>query len=126
LNSPEDRARLAEQAMAVVNEHPDANVRKLYAGRSPATPACPSTIWWRSHRAARRGRHRVNESRRIGTSENAEFVAIALLLQRWHEMAGWLDEVLFVDDVARRAFLAVAEGDGSVGRSRRPGRPGGP
>jgi DNA primase len=32
-------------------------------------------------------------------------------------MAGWLDEVLFVDDVARRAFLAVAEGDGSVGRS---------
>jgi DNA primase len=44
-------------------------------------------------------------------------VAIALLLQRWHDMAGWLDEVLFVDDVARRAFLAVAEGDGSVGRS---------
>jgi DNA primase len=27
--TPEDRARLAERAMAVVNEHPDANVRKL-------------------------------------------------------------------------------------------------
>ncbi|MGZ4763930.1 MAG: hypothetical protein ACXV7I_15960, partial [Ilumatobacteraceae bacterium] len=60
---------------------------------------------------------RVTASRRIGSAENAEFVAIALLLQRWHEMAGWLDEVLFVDDVARRAFLAVAEGDGSVERS---------
>ena len=44
-------------------------------------------------------------------------MAIALLLQRWHGMAGWLDEVLFVDDVARRAFLAVAEGDGSIERS---------
>ena len=32
-HSPEDRARLAEQAMAVVNEHPDPNVRKLYAGQ---------------------------------------------------------------------------------------------
>ena len=32
LDSPEHRARLAEEAMAVVNEHPNANVRKLYAG----------------------------------------------------------------------------------------------
>ena len=31
--TPEDRARLAERAMAVVNEHPDVNVRKLYAGQ---------------------------------------------------------------------------------------------
>ena len=30
--SPEERARLADQAMAVVNEHPDPNVRNLYAG----------------------------------------------------------------------------------------------
>ena len=42
--SPEDRARLAEAAMAVVNEHPDLNVRKLYAGaggraRSASRPA---------------------------------------------------------------------------------------
>ena len=32
LDSPEHRARLAEEAMAVVNEHPNAKVRKLYAG----------------------------------------------------------------------------------------------
>ena len=118
LNSPEDRARLAEQAMAVVNEHPDANVRKLYAGQVASHTGLPinDLVAIASRRSARPV-IRVNESRRIGTSENAEFVAIALLLQRWHEMAGWLDEVLFVDDVARRAFLAVAEGDGSVGRS---------
>ena len=118
LNSPEDRARLAEQAMAVVNEHPDTNVRKLYAGQVASHTGLPinDLVAIASRRSAR-PTVRVNAVRRVGSSENAEFVAIALLLQRWHDMAGWLDEVLFVDDVARRAFLAVAEGDGSVGRS---------
>ncbi len=118
LNSPEDRARLAEQAMAVVNEHPDTNVRKLYAGQVASHTGLPinDLVAIASRRSAR-PIVRVNAVRRVGSSENAEFVAIALLLQRWHDMAGWLDEVLFVDDVARRAFLAVAEGDGSVGRS---------
>ncbi|MEP7203335.1 MAG: DNA primase [Ilumatobacteraceae bacterium] len=118
LNSPEDRARLAEQAMAVVNEHPDTNVRKLYAGQVASHTGLPinDLVAIASRRSAR-PIVRVGNTRRVGSSENAEFVAIALLLQRWHDMAGWLDEVLFVDEVARRAFLAVAEGDGSVGRS---------
>jgi DNA primase len=118
LNSPEDRARLAEQAMAVVNEHPDTNVRKLYAGQVASHTGLPinDLVAIASRRSAR-PIVRVATPRRVGSSENAEFVAIALLLQRWHDMAGWLDEVLFVDDVARRAFLAVAEGDGSVERS---------
>ena len=105
--------------MAVVNEHPD--TQRAQAVRRAGG---------QSHRAAdqRPGGDRVTALGAArscvsatlaasGSSENAEFVAIALLLQRWHDMAGWLDEVLFVDDVARRAFLAVAEGDGSVGRS---------
>jgi DNA primase len=118
LHSPEDRARLAEQAMAVVNEHPDTNVRKLYAGQVASHTGLPinDLVAIASRRSAR-PIVRVGGARRVGSSENAEFVAIALLLQRWHDMAGWLDEVLFVDDVARRAFLAVAEGDGSVGKS---------
>ena len=118
LHSPEDRARLAEQAMAVVNEHPDENVRKLYAGQVASHTGLPinDMVAIASRRSAR-PIVRVGNVRRVGSSENAEFVAIALLLQRWHDMAGWLDEVLFVDDVARRAFLAVAEGDGSVERS---------
>jgi DNA primase len=118
LNSPEDRARLAEQAMAVVNEHPDTNVRKLYAGQVASHTGLPiNDLVAIAARRSARPIVRVVNTRRVGSSENAEFVAIALLLQRWHDMAGWLDEVLFVDDVARRAFLAVADGDGSVGRS---------
>ncbi len=117
LRSPEDRARLAEQAMAVVNEHPDTNVRKLYAGQVASHTGLPinDLVAIASRRSAR-PIVRV-APRRVGSSENAEFVAIVLLLQRWHDMAGWLDEALFVDDVARRAFLAVAQGDGSVERS---------
>jgi DNA primase len=118
LSSPEDRARLAEQAMAVVNEHPDPNVRTLYAGQVASHTGLPiKDLVAIAARRSARPIVRVANTRRVGSSENAEFVAIALLLQRWHDMAGWLDEVLFVDDVARRAFLAVAEGDGSVGRS---------
>ena len=118
LRTPEERVRVAEQAMAVVNEHPDTNVRKLYAGRVASHTGLPinDMVAIASRRMARPV-VRVTGTRRVGSAENAEFVAIALLLQRWHDMAGWLDEVLFVDDVARRAFLAVADGDGSVGRS---------
>ena len=112
--------------MAVVNEHPDTNVRKLYAGQVASHTGLPinDLVAIASRRSAR-PIVRVDDTRRVGSSENAEFVAIALLLQRWHDMAGWLDEVLFVDDVARRAFLAVAEGDGSVEPVARAGRSGG-
>jgi len=57
---------------------------------------------------------RVSAPRRKGPSENAEFVAVAMLLQRWDDIAPWLVEELFADEVARRAFLAVAEAGGAV------------
>ena len=56
-NSPEDRARLAEQAMAVVNEHPDANVRKLYAGQVASHTGLPiNDLVAHRRRGARRAR----------------------------------------------------------------------
>ena len=57
---------------------------------------------------------RVTPARRAGPSENAEFVAIALLLQRWDDIAPWLMEELFADETCRRAFLAVADSGGSI------------
>jgi len=93
-------------------------VRKLYAGQVASHTELPiNDLVAIATRRSARPVVRVANTRRVGSSENAEFVAVALLLQRWHDMAGWLDEVLFVDDIARRAFLAVAEGDGSVGRA---------
>ena len=115
LRSPEDRAQVAGAAMAVVNEHPNAEVRKLYAGQVATHVGIPvGDLVAIAERRVRAPSVRVAPVRRVGTSENAEFVAIAMLLQRWDEIAPWLSEELFVDDVARRAFLAIGAAAGDV------------
>lgn len=113
--TPEERVRLAERAMAVVNEHPHADVRKLYAGEVAAQTGIPAADLVAI--AERRQRDPSVEIRRPAPQrlrENAEFVAIAVLAQDWNSIAGWLVEELFADDVHRRAFLALAEADGDL------------
>ncbi|MGD9703799.1 MAG: DNA primase [Acidimicrobiia bacterium] len=113
-DSPEHRSRLANEAMAVVNEHPDENVRKLYAGEVATHTGLPVADLVKVA-AERRGRVAVAEVvPRRALNENAEFGAVALLLQRWDEIAPWLVEALFADDVVRRAFLALAETAGHL------------
>ncbi len=114
--SPEASARLGEQALSVINEHPNVNIRKLYAGQVALQVGMPANdliaIAERGTRrpqvASVRPRHR--QERR----ENAEFVAIALLVQSWDQIAPFLVEALFADDVYRRAFLAVADAGGDL------------
>lgn len=114
LTGPEDRARMAEAAMTVVNEHPDLNVRKLYAGQVASHVGLSANdLVAVAERPRLRPQLRVAPPRR-NAGEDAEFVAVALLLQRWNEIAEWLVEELFADDTARRAFLAVAAAGGSV------------
>lgn len=118
LRTPEDRVRMASQAMAVVNEHPDLNVRKLYAGQVASQAVMPlNDVLTLHNRRGERAVPRAAPARRVGFVENAEFVAIALLIQRWDDIAPWLVEELFVDDLSRRAFLAVAAGAGSIERA---------
>jgi DNA primase len=113
--TPEDRARLAERAMEVVNEHPDANVRKLYAGQIATQVGLPVGDLVRlAERGTRRPTIAVAPARPQVVRENAEFVAIAVLAQEWEAIAGWLVEELFADDTHRRAFLALAESDGNL------------
>ena len=126
--TPEDRARLAERAMGVVNEHPDANVRKLYAGQVAAEVGLPVADLVRvAEQRARRPTVAVAPVRRTAVRENAEFVAVALLAQDWESIAGWLVEELFHDEAHRRAFLALAasrrrpDGGHRRRRSRGPG-----
>ncbi|MEY3618192.1 MAG: primase, partial [Actinomycetota bacterium] len=110
LRSPEDRARVAEHAMRVINEHPDVNVRKLYAGEVATRVGLPVADLSRlAERRNERPEVRVASTREVGVAENAEFVAITLLLQTWDEIAPWLIEELFDAEVPRRAFLALAE-----------------
>jgi DNA primase len=117
IRSPEDRARLAQAAMAVVNEHPDANVRKLYAGQIASHVGLPvNDLVAIAERGDSRPRVAVARIRRVGGKESAAFVALVLLAQRWDDMAPWLIEDLFVDDVLRRAFVALAEAGGDITR----------
>ena len=112
LRSPEDRARVAARALEVINEHPDVNVRKLYAGEVAARVGLPVADL--SRQAERRRVSEVVEEV-VSTSPNrvaeftAEFAAVSLLLQSWDTIAPWLVKELFANDVARRAFLALAE-----------------
>ncbi len=114
--SPEAIARLAETAMTVVNEHPNVNIRKLYAGQVAAQVGMPvNDLVAMAERGVRRPQVSVAKpKRRQDRRENAEFVAIALLVQNWDAIATWLVESLFADDVYRRAFLAVAESAGDL------------
>ncbi len=115
LRSPEDRAQIAGEAMALVNEHPNAEVRKLYAGQVATHVGIPpADLVAIATRRVRAPTIRIAPVRRIGAAENAEFVCIAMLLQRWDDIAPWLMEELFADEVARRAFLAVAQSGGAI------------
>ena len=79
--SPEERARLAQQALEVVNEHPNTDVRKLYAGEIATTVGLPvRDLVALAERGGARPHVRVTPVRQVGSSENAEFVAVAMLL----------------------------------------------
>ncbi len=118
LRSPEDRAHVAGEAMALVNEHPNAEVRKLYAAQIATHVGIPpADLVAMAAKRVKAPVIRVAPVRRVGAPENAEFVAIAMLLQRWDDIAPWVIEELFAEEVARRAFVAVAEAGGSVERA---------
>jgi DNA primase len=113
--TPEERARLAERAMAVVNEHPDANVRKLYAGQVASEVGLPvADLVSIAERGIRRPSVVVAPARQQPWRENAEFAAITVLAQDWNSIAGWLVEELFHDETHRRAFLALADAGGDL------------
>jgi DNA primase len=113
--SPEQRVRLAEAAMAVVNEHPNVELKKLYAGEVAAQLDIPvRDLVEVAVRGSRRPSISVAPKRSRGPMENAEFAALVLLVQAWDEIAPWLIEALFDDDANRMAFLALAEADGDL------------
>ena len=115
--SPEAVARLGEAAMAVINEHPNVDIRKLYAGQVAVQIGLPvNDLVAVAERRTRRPHVNVARPKaRQERKQNAEFVAIALLVQNWNLIASWLVEALFVDEVYRRAFLAIAEAGGDLG-----------
>jgi DNA primase len=115
--TPERRARTAEVTMAVVNEHPDVNVRRIYAGQVAAhcdLPVGPLVS------AAEKGARTVRVAEPIAARpprDGAEVVALVTLVHRWDEIAPWLVEALFVDAVNLATFRALAEADGDIDKA---------
>jgi DNA primase len=114
LTSPESRAKVAEAAMVVVNEHPDVNVRKIYAGEVALHTRLPAADLVAMAERGGRPRVLVPVAPSGPRRENAEVVALGLLIHRWDDIAPWLLEVLFADDVHLGVFRALAAADGDV------------
>ena len=116
--SPEARSRTAEQAMAVINEHPDTNVRKIYAGQVATHVGIPVVDLVKlAERGIRKPTINISASPNSRRSESAEFVVLALMFSQWEIIANWLSEALFTDEVNRRAFLSVAQAEGNVSKA---------
>ena len=118
VTSPEARSRTAEQAMAVINEHPDTNVRKIYAGQVATHVGIPVVDLVKlAERGIRKPTINIPASPNSRRSESAEFVVLALMFSQWEIIANWLSEALFTDEVNRRAFLSVAQAEGNVSKA---------
>lgn len=113
LRSPESRSRLAAKAMELINEHPDTNVRRLYAGEVASHTGLSAADLVK---AAERGGKVVTEfSAPVQQAlEGAGFIAISLLIHEWDAIAPWLIQELFADIASQEAFRALADTDGDV------------
>lgn len=112
-DSAEHKVRFGNAALDVINEHPNVDVRRIYAGEVAAHIGLPVEDF--ASRVADRRRSRpleVKAKSTTGPPENAEFAALVLLVQDWDSIAEWLVEALFYDDANRMAFLALAETGG--------------
>ncbi len=116
LRSPESRSRLASKAMELINEHPDANVRRLYAGQVASHTGVSAADLVRV--AERGGSAPVEVAVPVQQApEGAGFVALSMLIHEWDSIAPWLIGELFTDVATREAFLALAECEGDVHRA---------
>lgn len=113
LRSPEVRAKVAKKAMEMIREHPDNNVRRLYAGEVASHTGVSAV---ELVKIADRG-GTVETSvvvPVVQSSDGAGFIALSLLIHEWDAIAPWLIEQLFADAPARDAFRALAEAEGDV------------
>jgi len=115
-DTPEHRTRAAESAMAVVNEHPNVNVRKLYAGEvATRLDLSVHDLVLVAEKGGRAPELTVPAARRRNAPrDSAEFAVLAVLVQDWDAVAPWLAGPLFSDTANRQAFDALVESDGDL------------
>jgi len=121
-STPESRARLAAQAMTIINAHPDVNLRRIHAGEVAAHVGLAAGPLIKLAESRQRGDSVVVDASASPTV-TAEFVVLALMLQQWDQVAPWLAEELFLDPVNQSAFRALVETEGDVNVALRDAAP---
>ncbi|MBA3654916.1 MAG: DNA primase [Actinobacteria bacterium] len=111
LRSPESRARSAENALAIVAEHPNDLVRNEYIGRIAATCDIPADRLERSIK--RVGANPVVRpvERMVRLAEGPELNALRLAISRPADVVDRLEEAMFVEELHAAAFRALASAD---------------
>ena len=115
--------------MSVVNEHPDVNVRKLYAGQVATHVGLPGERprVKMAETGTRSGRRRDPATAPHRHPRTPSSSPSSLLLQHWDAIAPWLVEALFHDEVCTGARSCVADTSGvRSGQGARDRRPRGP
>jgi DNA primase len=115
LRSPEDRARAAEGALALIAEHPSVIVRREYAAEVAMRCSLPPEgLVTQAERAVRRPTVLAAPAVVSRPTESAEVTALRLLVHQWDAIAPYLVESLFADEVNLAAFRALAQTGGDV------------
>ena len=118
LDTPEGRARAAEEAMVVVAEHPNELVRDQYLMEvASRTRLSPDQL--RSQQRGRSGGRTAtsppsSSSRSARPPVGPEVEALRLLVVRRDDMAPWLDDVLFANGRCLAAYRALTAAEGDI------------
>jgi len=115
-DTPEQKVRFANESLGVLEEHPNPDIRRIYAGEIAAQVGLPvEDFVSRIGNQRKRLSVEPTRSRQRVPMENAEFAALVLLVQEWDSIAEWLIEALFDSDANRLAFLALADAGNLAG-----------
>lgn len=114
VNTPEQRARAAEAGLALVAEHPNAIVRRQYAGEIALRCGLPpEDLVAMADRAVRNPVVKV-EAPRQSFGDGPETTVLRLLVHDWLNTAPRVVPAMFVDPEHRRAVDELAGHDGEV------------
>ncbi len=111
LRSPEGRAKAAENALAMVAEHPNELIKNQFVAQIAGRVDIPAEQLLRS--MGRGGRPSVQpvQQRVARRHDGPETEALKVAIHHPEAVAGRLHEALFTDPAHRDAFLAIATGD---------------
>ncbi len=114
--TPEEKLRVAERALTIINEHPDVFIRREYAGQLAAALGYPADEMLRKVDRQLEQKRARSEGAAVAPThgrENAEFVILALMLRDFDAVTGIVSQDVFASETHRRVFQALLQHGGN-------------